>query len=371
MFRVGVIATARKKNGGTLPYTISMLEALAKLGAEYRCEVITQADNREYDTLGLSVRHLPGTPSLILNRLVGREPFGAIDLLIAPVYTLKLLLAKSPFAFTLHDLQEKHYPQNFTLATRLWRDLVNRSLTARAARILCESEYVRADILSLYGVPPEHVRVLQAPIVSSLADTSHGPEQLDQIRAKYSLDQYLFYPAQFWPHKNHLRLLDAFEKIATRNPNCTLVLTGQARHQYEQVFARIAELGLQSRVRHVGHVDQAELSALYRAATAVVIPSFFESISIPIYEAFALGVPVCASNVLALPEQVGDAGLLFDPTNAGDMAEKMERLLREASLRATLIERGRERVSKVTSARYAQGLEALIGEVRLSRQSAK
>jgi glycosyltransferase involved in cell wall biosynthesis len=95
-------------------------------------------------------------------------------------------------------------------------------------------------------------------------------------------------------------------------------------------------------------------------AAAVVVPTLFESISIPVYEAFRLGVPVCAANVVGLPEQIGDAGVLFDPLSVEDMAKKISAVLGNAELQAELIRRGKDRVGALTAERYAGQLELIV-----------
>ena len=100
---------------------------------------------------------------------------------------------------------------------------------------------------------------------------------------------------------------------------------------------------------------------LYRLATALVMPSLFESVSIPIYEAFQAGLPVCASNVVGLPEQVGEAALLFDPRNTESIAGTIRRVLTDRELRSKLAERGSRRISEMTFDRYATSLEEIIG----------
>jgi glycosyltransferase involved in cell wall biosynthesis len=102
----------------------------------------------------------------------------------------------------------------------------------------------------------------------------------------------------------------------------------------------------------VGHVTQRELCALYGGAAVTVIPTLFESISIPAYEAFAIGSPLCISDVVALPEQVGDAAILFDPKDPTDIAEKVLRIMRNPGLGGELVARGKARMATLTQQAY-------------------
>lgn len=362
MTRIGILATARQGHGGTLLYTLSLIEAVRRLPPQrYACTVFTAADNHEYDDLGVPIVRLPSTFMVMFARLLGVRLFGDVDKVIAPVYSLKLLASRRPFTFTLHDLQEKHLPDNFGPATRLWRHVTNRILSRHAARIICESNFVKRDIVRFFDVPEARISVIPAPPVTMLRNSQLDERSLDAVRSKFKLPQrYVFYPAQFWPHKNHLRLVDAFALVAKAHPDCSLVLTGKRRDEYERVFERVRELGLTSRVLHIGYVETSELAALYRCAVVVAIPTLFESISIPVYEAFCVGTAVCASDVVALPEQVGDAGLLFDPHSTNDIAEKICALLTNPELRGRLIEQGLRKVASVNHDDYALRLAELI-----------
>ena len=241
---------------------------------------------------------------------------------------------------------------------------MNWALAARAARIVCESSFVKRDIVQFLGVPEQRVTIVPAPPISMLRDSAPDERALDTVRKKYSLPlRYVFYAAQFWPHKNHVRLVEAFALVAREHADCALVLTGKKRDDFERVFKRVRELGLENKVYHIGYVEQSELAALYRTATVVAVPTLFESISIPIYEAFSLGTAVCASDVVALPEQIGDAGLLFDPHSTQDMAAKISMLLADPQLRAKLVARGHERMASVTHDQYAEQLRNIIDDV--------
>ncbi len=126
---------------------------------------------------------------------------------------------------------------------------------------------------------------------------------------------------------------------------------------------RSERFGLQEKVRHLGYVEQDDLHSIYKLATALVMPSLFESVSIPIYEAFQVGTPVAASNILAIPEQVGDAGLLFDPKSVDSIKQA---ILRSSIPRPPreLGKRGRERMSAMTPERYGAQLQDLLSGLK-------
>jgi glycosyltransferase involved in cell wall biosynthesis len=292
------------------------------------------------------------------------DPFASQDVLLAPIYSLSLLHTSKPFAYTLHDLQEIHYPENFSWSQRAWRYQVYSQLLGRARRVICESRHVQTDIIRAFDLPEERTAVITAPPLRQFF-ADEASDRLEATRSRLQLpEQFLFYPAQFWPHKNHVRLIEAFRDVTSEFPSVNLVLTGKKRDEYEAVMAAIHEFGLSERVFCLGYVEQDDLQAIYRAATALVMPSLFESVSIPIYEAFQAGTPVAASGILAIPEQVGDTGLLFDPTSVEEIKQAMLKLLRDPDAARLMGKKGQEKMSAMTPERYGAQLQALLRELR-------
>lgn len=368
--KIGLLAVAEPRHGGTFQYTHAMLEALRDApGIELT--LYTPHGNehyRKYDLPTVEVEQGTRLGWLILAardilRLPRAELFAREDFLLAPRYSPLLLHTRRPFAFTLHDLQERHYPQYFSLAERLWRRYVYHRAGARARAVCCESRFVRDDIVRFVGVPPEQVHVITAPAVTMAAETVTA-DRIARLRERHGLRaQYFFYPAQFWPHKNQLRLVEAFAQLAHARPDVDLVLTGAKREQWQTVFNRVASLGLEARVKHIGYVEQDDMPVLYKGALALIVPSLHESVSIPVYEAFQCGTPVAVSNVVALPEQVGDAGLLFDPLSTQSIADAMRTLIDDAALRDRLAAAGRARLVHFGSEQYRARLLALLSEL--------
>jgi len=360
---VGVLAIAQPRNGGTFQYTLSFLQACSHLRGEVDITIYCPRGNEHYTSFGFNIRRMRSNrlSDLALAMLAGirrSELFPQEDVLLAPTYSPRLLHTKKPFAFTLHDLQERYYPEYFTSMQRWWRKQLYSRLLNRATRVICESNFVRNDIERFFNTDPGRISVVPAPPILAM-DAAAAPAD---VQRRYGLPaQYFFYPAQFWRHKNHLRLVEAFSLLASDFPDCCLVLTGRRGYdQFDHVFERVQQLGLASRIRHIGHVSQGEMPALYTLATALVMPSLFESVSIPIFEAFRFGTPVCASAIQALPEQVGDAGILFDPSSAESMAVAMRAILTDEVLRDRLRRRGRDRIASLTHQRFAEDIRSIL-----------
>jgi glycosyltransferase involved in cell wall biosynthesis len=364
--KLGVLALAGPDNGGTYQYTLSMLQALRHLGG-FQITLYGDPANRDFVALGYPIRPMAETRAQQLTALAthkihigSSDRFAREDILLAPIYSPALLHTTRPFAYTLHDLQENYYPENFTRWQRVWRHQVHAALLAQASRVICESEHVKRDIVGSFGVSETRIAVIAAPPLQQPV-IEQTAEQVQATRGRLGLpEKFVFYPAQFWVHKNHLRLVEAFRQALAQMPDLKLVLTGKKRDEYQTVMAAVDRLGLGDRVIHLGYVAQDDLQTIYRLATALVMPSLFESVSIPIYEAFQAGTPVAASGILAMPEQVGDAGVLFDPMSVASIAQAIVQIAGDAEAARRLGQKGRERMQAMTSERYGAQLQDML-----------
>jgi glycosyltransferase involved in cell wall biosynthesis len=217
--------------------------------------------------------------------------------------------------------------------------------------------------MRFFDIPEERTALIAAPPMRQFsADESDDLVQAARVRLKLP-ERFLLYPAQFWPHKNHFRLIEAFRDVVAEVPDLKLVLTGKKRFGYDAVMAAINKFGLNDNVCLLGYVEREDLRAIYKLATALVMPSLFESVSIPIYEAFQVGTPVAASGILAIPDQVGDAGLLFDPKSVPSIKEAILKIVQDPETARLLGKRGRERMLAITPAQYGAQLENLLREL--------
>lgn len=375
MTKLGFVALAGPDNGGTYQYTLAMLHGLQHVRG-YDITLFGDPQNPDFVKSGHPIIPFTEPYAKQLTALafykghVGMaDPFASQDILLAPIYSLALLHTTKPFAYTLHDLQEKYYPENFSLWQRIWRDQVHSRLLNRAGHVICESRLVQADIIRAYGVPEQRIAVIPAPPQRQFF-SELGSEQLQAARTRLQLpEKFLVYPAHYWAHKNHLRLVEAFRLVVREVPDSKLVLTGKKIDDYETVVNAIDKAELSANVLHLGFIDREDLQAVYQLATALVMPSLFESVSIPVYEALQVGTPVAASNILAIPEQVGDAGVLFDPMSAASIAEAILKIVRDPAMASRLGKRGRERMQMMTTERYGGQLELVLRTLQSSQNS--
>lgn len=269
--------------------------------------------------------------------------------------TQAAFLTDIPSIYHPHDLQHLHLPQFFTPRQRALRESHYRAFCRQARVVVVTSRWMRDDLLKQYHLPPEKVWIVPwAPVVTAYPNPSE--HDLAGVRERHALpDRFLFYPAQTWPHKNHLGLIKALAILRRdRGMHIPLVASGFRNSHHPKIERAARALGVDEQIHWVGFVTPLELQSLYRLATAVVIPSLFEAASGPLWEAFAAGVPAACSNVTSLPEQAGGAALVFDPTDPAAIADAVARLWTDSTLRAELVARGRHNVSRYDWVRTAR-----------------
>jgi glycosyltransferase involved in cell wall biosynthesis len=264
-----------------------------------------------------------------------------------------------PSIFQPHDLQHIHLPEFFSPRERLVRDYRYRGACEHASLVVASSSWVSDDLVRQYGLAVEKVVVIPpAPVLGAYPNPIAA--DIYETKTKFGLpERFMLYPAQTWPHKNHVALVKALDLLRGCDGGpIHLVFSGRRNADASLIDREVRALNLESQVHFTGFVTPLELQALYRLATGVIIPTRFEAASFPMWEAFLAGVPVACSNVTSLPMQAGNAALVFDPDNVSQIAEAMYRLWTDIRLRHQLIEAGRKNVSRFSWERTALNFRA-------------
>jgi glycosyltransferase involved in cell wall biosynthesis len=256
-----------------------------------------------------------------------------------------------PYIATVWDLEHRKQPYFPEVSTTGWtwtgRENHYNDLLPRASMIVAGTQVGKDEIARYYHVNLENIIVIPFPAPTVLLKG----RSLDplEIKRKYRIDRdFLLYPAQFWPHKNHVNLLRALKVLRDQDLlDVDLVLTGGDKGNRDHVMNAVAELDLCDHVLNLGFVSREDLNALYRASMALVFPSYFGPDNFPPLEAFALGAPVIAAKVPGAEEQLGGSAMFFDPSNPLDIAAKIEVVCRKPGLRAEMISQG----AKIANAR--------------------
>jgi alpha-1,3-rhamnosyl/mannosyltransferase len=261
----------------------------------------------------------------------------------------------APYVLTLHDLQPLERRATHGALKRAYLGAAIPP-SVRAARLTAvPSEFVRQSVLARFGTDPDRVVVVPHG-VGALEE----PTPADVVAARYRLDgPVVLYPAITYPHKNHAVLVEAFARVVTAHPDALLVLPGGRGSEEERVRDLVDRLGLRDRVRRTGRISAADVAGLYAAAAVVAVPSRYEGFGLPAVEAMAYGAPVVAADATALPEVVGEAGLLADPDDVEAWATAIGRLLDSPAERDRLRAEGRVRAGRYTWSANATALAEL------------
>jgi len=252
-----------------------------------------------------------------------------------------------PLVSIVHDLQHRYYPQFFDTAEVHARERAFQKACRCSRYIVCGSRYVCETILAKGEVTAERVKII--PILLHRRFSRPSPAEMEQALRSIGLasDEFLLYPANFWPHKNHEALLCAFRQYleANRDSKLKLVLTGApgSRRDLILTICHSNQL-LSNRVVVPGYLAEQQFSALLHGCRAIVFPSLFEGFGMPLLEGMAAGKPLLVSRATSLPELAGEAALYFDPSQPAEIAGAMAHLEQDADLRRRLAAKAADRL---------------------------
>lgn len=276
-----------------------------------------------------------------------------------PMQRVSLHRVGTPCISIVHDLQFADLPGNFSPSERAERTAALGTCIEHSDLIVTVSHFSKSRIEAIAGIDSRRIRVILNALSSAPGDLSICDTQ--PVRPT----PYFLYPANFWPHKNHAGLVEAYRayRKAVAAP-LDLVLTGEQKVATPELVLR---LSVEPGIVMTGYVDRDEFLRLLVGATALVFPSLYEGFGMPIVEAMAVNIPVACSNAGSLPEIAGEAALIFDGEDCDAIAEAMVRLASDATLRAALIASGRLRVAElggfaVMRNAYRNVLEELLAE---------
>ncbi|MBU3965714.1 glycosyltransferase family 4 protein, partial [Patescibacteria group bacterium] len=300
---------------------------------------------------------------------------GGADIVFSPNINLLPVSRECKKIITFHDLSFARYSSFFSLKQRLWHKFVNPAVLAREADfIIAVSQSTKNDLVEIYGVPREKIRVIYSGVnvkcQMSNVKTQNQISKLKSVREKYNLpEKYILYLGTIEPRKNIIGLIKAFELFNAKYPSSAKTTagkqippkdkpTGQANTKYQLVIAgakgwlygdifKAAQNSVfRNEIIFTGTIADEDRAFLYSMASLFVYPSFYEGFGFPPLEAMSAGIPVIVSNCSSLPEAVGNAALMVNPYNFGEIAWAMNEVLSNNNLRDKMIKKGYEQVKK-------------------------
>lgn len=277
-----------------------------------------------------------------------------------------------PYAATVWDIQHRlqHWFPEVSLNGE-WdqRESYYSTYLRRAAYIITPNHVGEQELSFFYQLPKERFKILPHP--TPQIEALPAEDEIARVLRKYQIPKgYLFYPAQFWPHKNYANLLLALQCLRDQHKMpMHLVLTGSDQGNMKYIQSLAEQMGLANLVHFLGFIPREDLIALYCGAEVLTFVTLFGPENLPPLEAFACGCPVIASDVAGAKEQLGDAALLIDGRKPEEIAQAVKALYNAPELKASLIAKGKSRAARFTSAVFVKGIFSLCDEFETIRRN--
>jgi glycosyltransferase involved in cell wall biosynthesis len=345
---------------GVGTYVRNVVRALAGLDSESEYFLIGSGDRqRDFGDLppnfiSVPFAHAPSSPRYYVefNSVVRR---GRCNVVHVPYLFWRPMFVPCPYVLTVHDLLAFLYrsEMNGNGFARNAHSWLTRRALGNAARILAVSNFTRMELMRMHNLPPERIEVVYNAIDDRLSRGHATEADRQMIAERYQVNYpFLLYAGNIKPHKNVVRLIEAFSALKTelerdnRLPDLKLIIIGDELSKHPDLRRTVVRSGVQNDVRFLGFVPIDVLRIFYDAAKVFVFPSLYEGFGLPPLEAMAHGTPVVTSNVSSLPEVVADAGVLVNPENVFEIMRALHRVLLDQPLRERMKERGYEQARR-------------------------
>lgn len=290
------------------------------------------------------------------------------DVLFLPAANRRLpLWCPCPTVGTVHDLASMNIKGKYDGFRSIYIRKLLPSLIRRLTRVLTVSEYSKNDIVKFAHVGCNDIVVTHLATDTERFNKGNRESSRLYVESEFSLKQpYILYVSRLeHPGKNHIRLIEAFERVKTRTgiPH-RLVFAGALRERGDEIIKRIKVSSRSNEINYFKFVDSESLPDLYRAADFFILPSLFEGFGLPLLEAMSCGTPIACSNQASIPEVAGNAAVIFDAYKIDEIAASLEKLATESQLKTGLSELGQKRVKcfswQITAQQTLNTLEEVV-----------
>lgn len=344
-----------KQYSGISEYTYNLLNNLLKIDRQNQYFLFYNANKKvkipEFKFPNLTYKGF-SYPNKIFNLGIRFLKFaeidkliGGVDIFLIPNFLFTNISGDCKKVIIVHDLSFELYPEFFTFKKRLWHKLIGpKKLCQKADAIIAISENTKNDIIKIYQINPEKIKVVYQGINEIFLQPITESEK-QRVKDKYNLPaNYIFYLGNLEPRKNVETLILAFQNL--KNEASNLVIAGGEAWKYKSIYKIWQNSPAKRRIKFLGYVDAFDKPALYSLAKIFVYPSIYEGFGLPPLEAMACQTPVITSFGSSLVEAIGDAGLLVDPNNYNELAKIIDQLLADEKLQNLFKERGLKQVKK-------------------------
>ena len=253
-----------------------------------------------------------------------------VDLLFCPFASFKPIIFDAdniPMVSIIYDLQHITYPQFFTEDEIKSRNQRLDDISKRATSVVCISNYTLNSVLKNTKIRADDLFTVHIRMANRLK-LSVSSDIKNRVLKAFDLNEseFMLYPANFWPHKNHILLFIAYRMYRQCNPQSTLklVCTGATGERLGYLKDVVFKMGISKCVIFSGYLQDKEFLAILQSCRAVIYPSLYEGFGMPVIEAMSYGKPVFCSNTTSLPEVAGNAAYLFDPRKPKEIVEAIK-----------------------------------------------
>lgn len=389
MRKIGIYLERHPDSGGAYQYCLAMLKSLSELPADkYEITAYVMYHEWERVTEPLGIRTVYAQKNAcekvlyhLCEKLLKVEtcrkicpkihPFGramkkdGIEYCIYPCADKISFMMNVPAIVTVFDLMHRYltdFPEISAEDIYQSRERSYTNIAKYASLILTDSVVGSQQMEECYGALMQDTSIIrELPFIAP--DYVYDKAAKKQKENITQFEKYIFYPAQFWKHKNHENLLKAIALLKERDIQVNLVCSGTSKNGYDDTLMRIRELGLEWQVQILGYVENDEIVALYQNSRALVMPTYGGPTNIPQLEAFELGCPVATSRIFGIPDQVGNAALLFNPADVDEIADCIERLWKDDALCKNLITKGKKKSAEWGQKQFKEKLMGYLNQL--------
>lgn len=388
MKKIGIYLERYPESGGAYQYCLAMLSALGKMPKEeYEITAFcTYSDwKRIIEPLGIQteivqknliqkiVHYLAERIMTVetyrkhckkLHPLAYRLQKSDMELCIYPCGDKISFMLDTPAVITVFDLMHRYlseFPEIAAPEIYRSRERSYTNIAKYGRRILVDSLVGKQQMIECYdsdGWLAEKVSILPFIAPDYVYESANCAKYPNPVK----FEKYIFYPAQFWKHKNHKNLIKAMADLREKGILVNAVFCGSGKNAYHEVIDLIKKYQMEEQIVILGYVSNEEMVALYQNARALVMPTFGGPTNIPQLEAFVLGCPVATSRIYGIPEQVGDAALLFNPDSVAEIAECVRILWTDNEVCNQLREKGYARNCQWGETQFRERLQKILEE---------
>lgn len=342
-----ILNPGKGEQAGVGHYTYSLVKNLLKVDKRNEYVLFFDwrvTDTKEFKQKNVKIKYLPFSQykkylpftysHMLISAVLMRE---RLDIFHAPANTAPLAYT-GDVVLTIHDLAIYRYPSWFPRGQAFSTKFLVPKSANKAKRIIAVSKATKQDIIRLFKINPNKVKVVYEGVVQKLGSRLTKNISKTALQKRYKIgDKYLFFIGTLEPRKNLINLITAFNDLLLQNyrkfKDYELILAGGKGWKYEEIFKSIKKQKYGYKIKFLNYVPHEYKIALMKNATGFVFPTMYEGFGLPVLEAMSLGIPVITSKVSSLPEIAGNAAILVNPTKTKEITAALRKVLFNKKLR--------------------------------------